>query len=513
VKKLIFLILAVAAAIGVLFWFHRGGGAVSGPAQGETLVVYCAAGLKKPVEAIAAAYQQEQKVQVQLQYGGSGTLLSQIRVGRRGDLLIAADDGTVNDARSHDVIREVLPVAVQTPVIAVRAGNPKGVRSFADLRRDEVRVALANPEAASIGKVTRAAAGPQWEALARKAAVMKPTVNEIASDLSLGTVDAAVIWDSTARQFNGLEAVHVPELDAKPERASATVLAVSTQPTSALRFARYLSAPEKGGAIFEQHGFKPAGGDQWAVKPAMVLYSGGVNRPAVESLLRDFSNREGVDLTTVFNGCGILCASMKAMQEQIAAKMPDAYFACDVCFVPPVAALFPEAVILTETEIGVAVRKENPHGIKTLADLGRPGLRVGLCNAEQSTLGYMTRGILKDSGLHEAIRKNVVVEVPTADFLINQMRAGGLDAAIVYKVNVAPQAEALTFFTIQHPGAKAMQPFAVRTGSPNAQLAGRLLAFMRAHRDAFEGAGFAWREEQPTLKSAEIEVPPWLKEK
>ncbi len=511
-KKLIALLLAVALAIGFLLWFYRGG-AGGGAVEGETLVVYCAAGLKKPVEAVAAAYQQEQKVQVQLQFGGSGTLLSQIRVGRRGDLLIAADDGTVSDARKHEVIREVLPIAVQTPVIAVREGNPKAIHSLQDLLRDDVRVALANPEAASIGKVTRVAVGAGWEKLAAKAAVMKPTVSEIASDLSLGAVDAAVIWDSTVGQFKGVQAIHVPELDAKPEKASATILAVSTQPTAALRFARYLAAPEKGGAIFQQHGFKPAGGDLWAAKPSMVLYSGGVNRLSIEAILHQFSDREGVDLTTVFNGCGILCASMKAMQDQIAAKMPDAYFACDVCFVPPVAKLFPEAVILTETEIGIVVPKENIKAVKTLADLAQPGLRVGLCNAEQSTLGYMTRGMLKDSGLHDAIRKNVVVEVPTADFLINQMRAGALEAAIVYRVNYEPQAETLSYITIQHPGAKAMQPFAVRAGSPNAQLSHRLLAFLRAHRSSFQQAGFTWREDQPSLRSADIEVPPWLKEK
>src|SRR5690606_32155778 len=146
-----------------------------------------------------------------------------------------------------------------------------------------------------------------------------------------------------------------------------------------------------------------------------------------------------------------------------------------------------------ETEIGVAVRKENPHQVTTLADLAKPGLRVGLCNAEQSTLGYMTGGILKDSGLHDAVRKNVVVEVPTADFLVNQMLAGALDAAIVYKVSVEPQSAALTCFTIQHPGARAMQPFAVRKGSSYAQVAGRMLDFLRANRSSFEGAGFVWR--------------------
>ena len=180
--------------------------------------------------------------------------------------------------------------------------------------------------------------------------------------------------------------------------------------------------------LFRAQGFQLAGGDKWAEKPELTLYSGGVNRLAIEKLLRQFADREGINLTTVFNGCGILCATMKTMGDAKAAKFPDAYYACDLCFVPPVAEQFPEAVMLTETDIGIAVRKGNPHGVRTLADLALPGLKVGLCNAEQSTLGFMTRGMLKQTGLLESVRKNVVVEVPTADFLINQMRAGGLDA-------------------------------------------------------------------------------------
>jgi ABC-type molybdate transport system substrate-binding protein len=92
--------------------------------------------------------------------------------------------------------------------------------------------------------------------------------------------------------------------------------------------------------------------------------------------------------------------------------------------------------VLTETDIGIAVRSGIRKRVKSLADLAQSGLRVGLCNSEQSTLGYMTRGILKSSGLWDNVHKNVVVEVPTADFLINQMRAGALDAAVVYSVNV-----------------------------------------------------------------------------
>ena len=263
---------------------------------------------------------------------------------------------------------------------------------------------------------------------------MKPTVNEIAADLSLGAVDTAIIWSSLTLQFQGIEAVHTPELDARLERASAAVLECSKQTQAALKFARYLAAPDAGGKSVAAAGFHPLAGDPWKPKPELVLYSGGVNRPAVEALLGRFATREGVTVTTVFNGCGILCASMKTMGSSDNPKFPDAYYACDLCFVPPVADQFPESVLLTETAIGIVVRNGNPRNVKTLADMAQPGVKVGLCNAEQSTLGYMTKGMLKASALWDSVHKNVVVEVPTADFLINQMRAGALDAALVYEV-------------------------------------------------------------------------------
>jgi molybdate transport system substrate-binding protein len=508
-KKLAALLLLLALLLGGVALYQR---RAAPHADATALMVYCAAGLRKPVEAAATQYRQEFGVEVQLEFGGSGTLLSSLQVAKRGDLYIAADDGAVADARKRELVREVLPVAIQRPVIAVRAGNPKNIHAVADLLGDDVKIALANPDAASISRVSRAALGETWGKLAAHAAVMKPTVSEIASDLNLGAVDAAIIWDSTVGQYK-LEAVIVPELSERAEKASACVVSFSAQPTAALRFARYLAAPEKGGTVFKANGFAPAGGDAWADRPELILYSGGVNRPAIEGLLKQFADREGVTVTTVFNGCGILCASMKTMGGTSNPKFPDAYYACDVCFVPPVAKIFPESVMLTETEIGIVVQKENPRGVKTLADLAQPGLKLGLCNAEQSTLGYMTRGILKSSGLQESVRKNVVVEAPTADLLVTQMRAGGLEAAIVYKVNFQTVAEHLAYIPIQHEGARAVQPFAVRGDSPNHQLSQRLLAFLQANRVSFEQAGFSWRGDEAPVKSADIKVPSWLIEK
>lgn len=506
-KRRVLALLCFAVAAFAIYSLRKPGGG----AGARSITVYCAAGLKSPVEEIAKRYTAESGVEVSLQYGGTGTLLSQIQVAKRGDLLIAADAGSLADARRLGLIAETLPLVEQHPVVAVASGNPKAIDAVEDLLQPGIRLALANPESASISRIVRGILGERWAALEAKAAVMKPTVTEIAADLRLGAVDAAIVWDSTIPQFEGLETVEIAVFREHPETASAAVLAACTQPREALAFARYLSAPDRGAKGFEEKGFRPSGGDTWAEKPSMILYSGGVNRLAIEGLIESFAEREGAEVTTVFNGCGILCTAMKAMEDAANPRFPDAYFACDVCFVPPVAEHFPEAVMLTETEIVIAVPKGNPEKVRTLADLARPGLRVGLCNAKQSTLGYMTGAILRSLGLEESVRKNVVVEVPTADFLVNQLRAGSLDAVVVYRVNVEPLAEFFDSIPLPADKAKAVQPFAVRHNSPRRRLAERLLAHFRANAEVFEEAGFLWRGDEAAVPSADLPIPDYLK--
>lgn len=501
------LALLLLAAATLLLWLAFRP-APAGP--GPNLTVYCAAGLKKPVETLARQFEQATGISVSLQYGGTGTLLSQIQVAKQGDLFIAADDGSLADARKLQVVRESLPIAVQHPVLAVKKGNPNAVTSLAALQSS--KFALANPDAASISKVTRKILGPdRWDSLAAAATVMKPTVSEIASDVVIGAVDAAIVWDSTVPQFDGLETVELPELSAHRENASAAVLAATTQSALALQFARYLASPDQGAPVMQAHHFVPAPGDPFTPKPELVLYSGGVNRPAIEKLVQQFADREGVTVTTVFNGCGILCATMKALDTTSGSKMPDAYYACDVCFVPPVADQFPEAVLLTETAIIIATQKGNPKNIKTLGDLAQSGLKLGICNAEQSTLGFMTQAMLKSANLLDAVMKNVVVQVPTADFLVNQMRAGALDAAIVYQVNVQQVAGHFEMVPLPKDLSRAIQPFAVRKGSPHYHLSQRLLDYLRAHRSAFEDAGFIWKGESKPIPSDKLEIPDYLK--
>ena len=139
---------SLAAVIGMVVLLMLNQKRPATPQVTRALVVYCAAGLKGPVEATAKEYEREFGIPVQLQFGGSGTLLSNLKVAQRGDLFIAADGSFIEMGRTNRLLAEVLPLAHLKPVMAVARGNPRGLRGIDDLLRSDVRVSLANPESA-----------------------------------------------------------------------------------------------------------------------------------------------------------------------------------------------------------------------------------------------------------------------------------------------------------------------------------------------------------------------------
>ena len=193
------------------------------------------------------------------------------------DLFIAADDFYTDKAVTDGLAAETLPIAQQRPVVAVRKDCAKQINSLDDLLQPGISVAVADPEQAAVGKAVRTLLEKieidgtnRWKQLEERVTadgVFKPTVNDIANDVKLGAVDAAVVWDSTLAMpeySEDLKAVSIPELDADPDLISVAVLRSSTDPTAALRFARFLTARDQGLKTFEKFGTRPVEGDVWA---------------------------------------------------------------------------------------------------------------------------------------------------------------------------------------------------------------------------------------------------------
>lgn len=485
-----------AAAMGVGLPGCRSSESPSGKGAKEPILLYCAAGMKTPVTEIARAYQSEFGVPVRLQFGGSGTLLSNLSIAASGDLYLAGDASYIHKARERGLVAESIPLATMRPVIAVAQGNPRKIRCVEDLLRDDVRVALAHPEAASIGRTARELLtdSGHWSRLERHAKVFKPTVNDLANDVRLGTADAAIIWDAIAHQYPALDTVRIPELDAGVEQVTLGVLTSTKKPSRALRFARYVGSRDRGLPVFEKHGYNVVKGDVWESEPKLTLYSGGVNRVAIEETLKQFEKREGVRIVSIYNGCGILTAQMRAIRKgDMPEKMfPDAYFSCDTSFMDSVQDLFLDRTDMSRTDMVIITKKGNPAGIRTLHDLTREGLVLALAHPLKSALGKLTRDMLEDVGIYEEVHRNVKTEKPTADFLVADMRSGAIDAAIVYRANTTHAKGELEIVEIDHPRASAIQPYAVSRDSPHQRTAGRLLQAIRSaeSQKRFESAGF-----------------------
>ncbi len=458
----------------------------------DSVFLYCAAGVKLPVVDTIEQINKEFGLKVEILYGGTGVLLNNLRTAKKGDLYLAADTSFIELAKSYDLIDETIPLAKIRPVIAVYKGNPKNIQSLADLLKEDIKFALANP-GASIGKISKKVLEEKgkWDEYKKKASVFKPTVNDIALDVKLKTVDAAIIWDANARQMDELDYVSVPELDKEVQEITIAVLKTCQDPATSLKVCRYLQAPEKGQKYFKKHHYETVNGDQWKKIPKLTVFSGGVNRLAIKDTITAFQEREGIEVNVNYNGCGILVSMMNG------GSLPDVYFSCDNSFMVQVKDKFNPSITLTETAMVVIVPKGNPKNINSIQDLTREGLKLGLAHEVKSALGKLTKDLLVELNIYKKVKVNVIADSPTADFLVNQLRVGSIDASIVYAANVAKEEvrNDVETIPIEIGKAKAVQPIAVAKNSKYPYLSKRLVHALISpdSKKQFEKFNFRWR--------------------
>ena len=472
----------------------------------DDLVVYCAAGIRLPVEEAATAFEKEFGVSITLDYDSSGALEGKLLLDRdnnktRADLYVPADVSFAQRARDKMLTAESIPIASFRLVLA---SSPKEELSFSSLDEFlalEVPFSICNV-AAGVGKKTKETLEElgKWEAFESAKKTASPRVTDAAAAIAASdAVQAGFVWDTTARQF-GLKIHELPELEKVQSRISVNLTSSTTKPAQALLFARYLAAPQKGQSHFSKHHFSGVPGDAWEKSPELTVYCGGLNRDAVYQTLRDFEKREGCKIIEHFNGCGSLVANIKTVgQNESGNTMPDAFFTCDASYMTKVDDLFGEAKDVSGTDVVMLVRKGNPMGLRTLIDLVREDLSLGTTDPKASTLGDLSWQLLEKAGVAETIKNNDSWEVttPTAHELILQMEAHPkLDVTLVYLANCQNLTKGkFETIPIDDPLAKATQNIAVAKGSKFPQLSARLIDAITSttSRERFLKAGFDWK--------------------
>ena len=521
------LLLGAVSLVCGLIWLMSAGTS-SRAADQDTLIVYAAAGMRVPMEEIAQQYEAEYGVTLEIQYNGSNTLLNQLQTDKfnQADVYLAADDFYTDKAVALGLAIDTIPLASQHPVVAVKRDSEKKIATFDDLLGEGVRVAVANPDQAAIGKATRrqlmalkAGESNRWEQLEKhvtESGVFKPTVNDIATDVKIGTIDAAIVWNSTVampKYKEDLIGIEMPELAGSRDLISVAVLHSSSDLPSAYRFARFVSARDKGLKIFAKYGTEPLDGDVWEEEPQVNFFCGAVNRRTTERIIEEFQTQEGVVVNTIYDGCGILTSRMKGIEGQSQDQgFPDVYMACDLHYLENVKNWFQDAANVSDVELVIVVPKGSSK-VESLADLVKPDIRVAIGEPSQCTIGVLTRRMLLEEGLQDKFARKqqgdtvMVVEKSSSAHLVPDVVTDHVDAAIAYLSDVLPNIDDVDYIHIQSPLNLAIQPISIAKTSEHKYLLRRLFRRIENSPESFESMGFHFRLGDQSEDDAESSVP------
>lgn len=168
------------------------------PLAGKQLELFIGSASKPATEEAAEAFEQKTGCRMLLHLGGSGKMLSDMKLGRKGDLYFPGSSDFMELAKREKlVVPETERVVVYLiPAINVPAGNPKSIRSLADLARPGLKVGIARPDQVCVGlyAVEVMIHNKLAEQIRPNIRTNAPSCARTASLVELGLVDAILGW-------------------------------------------------------------------------------------------------------------------------------------------------------------------------------------------------------------------------------------------------------------------------------------------------------------------------------
>jgi molybdate transport system substrate-binding protein len=236
---------------------------VSARAASDTLLIFAGAASKPPTEEVARAFGQRAGIQVRLTFGGSGLVLSQMKLARMGDVYFPGSSDFMEKAKRGKLVFPETEkiIAYLIPAINVQKGNPRNIRSLRDLTQPNLRLAIADPEGVCVGTYAVEAVEKNLDPEERKRfrknlATTVESCEKTANIISLKGVDAVIGW----RVFQYWDPGRIETILLKPEevpRIGYIPAAVSTftrKRPLAEEFIQSLTQTEAR-EIFRKHGY------------------------------------------------------------------------------------------------------------------------------------------------------------------------------------------------------------------------------------------------------------------
>lgn len=177
-----------------------------------------------------------------------------------------------------------------------------------------------------------------------------------------------------------------------------------------------------------------AGGCGGGSADDLTLFCGAGIRPPVADLIETFEREHGVTIAADYAGSEVLLSRLK-LSRQGDLFMPGDQHYLDLA---QAEGLVTRAVPVCYFVPTILVRKDSPFEIEGLRDLLKPGVRLGLGDAEACAIGIQSKKIFEKNGIPWAeVEKNLEFASATVNELGIQIETGALDAVIVWDATAA----------------------------------------------------------------------------
>ena len=233
---------------------------VSCTQQEKAITAFCGSASKPAIEEAAQAFTQKTGMKVYLNFGGSGTVLSQMKIAKEGDLYIPGSPDYMVIAERDRVVDTGTAkiIAYLVPAIIVQPGNPKNIRTLSDLANRGVKVGIGNPESVCVGLYAFEILERSnlLEAVGKNVVTYAESCDKTATLIALKSVDAIIGWDVFPTWNPGtMDAVFLkPEQIPRLAHIPVAVSTFSRDRENARKFMDFLVSTE-GKKIFTKWGY------------------------------------------------------------------------------------------------------------------------------------------------------------------------------------------------------------------------------------------------------------------
>ena len=182
----------------------------------QTITIFAGSASKPPTDEIIKVFEQKTGIKVDIIYGGSGTVLAQMKLSKQGDIYFPGSSDFMEKAKKQNLVyAETEQIAVYlVSAINVQKGNPKNIKSLKDLLKPNLRIAIAAPENVCVGtyavEIIEKNFNENEKELFRKNLVnYTESCDKTASAIALKSVDAVIGW-SVFQYWNSAEIETIP---------------------------------------------------------------------------------------------------------------------------------------------------------------------------------------------------------------------------------------------------------------------------------------------------------------